>query len=481
MVSMLKKDMIRYLDDYANIQYLSMHNPKLSVGMIFDRYMKGQGRLSDCNIDYYNRMIRVYVIYSYFRSFSFVEDYLLNRDDFISNNDLNDMEMDAIIYTNRNGITNKQIVQLLRNAFNHNDDEDFERFRISENGKRCEIEFRDIRTNNEKNNGVPVKPFKMKFDLEYLIKVARKINKEKQNVMVASFDIPDDFNILSEDLYSELDKVKVIRYYFPRKLSHDVISQFNSFVDVSGLSTTEIEEKSRGLHDYAREQVHVDGRYDLTHDQKEKIVYMVKWYREHSAFGEKELEENYNFYMYYFLVRVVPIPLFKHELYLKQVIVANDYLLDYDLSYHDITERARNLCNGVIPDYYSDRDIEVHNSLLNGFDTISMKRRFFMDMIDGEFYNIYPIVSYIDAVVTHFCSCDTIEINGILYDKEKIRNSFVHGRWLVSKNHELVLFDADPRNVNDYNLEFVGKIGIELFKRWADEYVVQNNKRRLVK
>ena len=474
--------MIKYLDDYANIQYISMHNPNLSVGKIFDRYMRENGRLEDCNIEYYDRMRRVYTFYSYFRSFSFVEDYLLNRDDFISNNDLDNLEDNAQIYTNRNGITNKQIVQLMRNAFNHNDDDSFERFKLSVNGKYCEIEFRDIRTDKEKANNVAVKPFRMKFDLDYLIKVNRKISSEKQNALAASFEIPVSFNILSENLYEELQNIKIIRYYFPKKLGRDIVEQLNSYANVSELSKEELEVKSQEFHAYAKEQRHLEGKYSLTNNQIEKIIYMIQQYRKHNSFGDFELKENQNFYMYYFLMRVVPIPLFKYDVYVKHSMIAYNYLLDTNISYHDITERARNICNGVIPLGYDETDIEIHNDLSLGFETYSNKLRFFMNMIDGEFYNIYPIISYIDAVVTHFCTDDKIEINGTIYDREKIRNSFVHGRWYISRDNEIVMYDADPRNVNDYNLEFLGKVRVEDFKKWADKYMNKScGKKRVLK
>ena len=38
------------------------------------------------------------------------------------------------------------------------------------------------------------------------------------------------------------------------------------------------------------------------------------------------------------------------------------------------------------------------------------------------------------------------------------------------------MFDADPRNIQDYNLEFVGRIAMGAFKEWADTFVEQNKK-----
>ena len=64
-------------------------------------------------------MQRVYANYIYLKYFSFLEDFLLNKDDYLSNNDLNGLENNCTFFTNPNGITNKRIVQLIRDAFNH--------------------------------------------------------------------------------------------------------------------------------------------------------------------------------------------------------------------------------------------------------------------------------------------------------------------------------------------------------------------------
>ena len=98
------------------------------------------------------------------------------------------------------------------------------------------------------------------------------------------------------------------------------------------------------------------------------------------------------------------------------------------------------------------------------------------DMLDGEIISLIPLIMYIDSVITHYCIDNEITIDGITYSTEKIRNSFAHVRWFVDENLNLVMYDADPRNINCYNLECVGKINIESFVMWADEYVSEKYK-----
>jgi len=86
---------------------------------------------------------------------------------------------------------------------------------------------------------------------------------------------------------------------------------------------------------------------------------------------------------------------------------------------------------------------------------------------------------YIDSVVMHYCTDDQIEIAGRVYYKNKIRNAFAHGRWYVTQDNKIIMYDADPRNINDYNLEFVRRIDIGLFKQWADEYMEKAKKHNI--
>ena len=72
--------------------------------------MISSGRNEDATRDYCDKMQRVYVNYIYLKYFSFLEDFLLNKDDYLSNNDLNGLENNCAFFTNPKGITNKKII-----------------------------------------------------------------------------------------------------------------------------------------------------------------------------------------------------------------------------------------------------------------------------------------------------------------------------------------------------------------------------------
>lgn len=172
--------------------------------------MTAEGRIEDITEEYYKKMLRIYRSYNQFKEFSIIEDFLLNRDDYLSNNDLEEIEKYCYFKTKPSNISNKKIVQLIRDAFNHNDQVGTEKFKISENGKYFEIKFKDVRTDKEKLANLPQKTIIIKLDNNCLFNISRIISEKKQNVLFLSYDIPDDFNIYADNLDRELDKIKII-------------------------------------------------------------------------------------------------------------------------------------------------------------------------------------------------------------------------------------------------------------------------------
>lgn len=470
MISMTKTEMIRYLKDYADIQCEALKNSRTPIGKIFCNYMLNEGRIDKNTIEYYDRMRRVYMAYNLFKIFSIDEDFLLNRDDFLSNNDLDGIEKECNIITAPAGLTNKMILKLIRNAFNHNDSKDIQRFKISLNGKNYQIEFADIRTPKEIENGVKEKPVKIKFNLENLIRIDKIMESKRQNQIFYSYDIPDDFDMFSDNLDVELDKVRIIRYYFTKKLSSETIKKFKQLADIKDLTKEELLERSKQLHDLSK-SIAEPVQFELDNFQKEKVKELINRYK--NSKNRIFLDEELNPTMYYFLEKVVPVPAIKKEIIEHQLIICESYMFDPDITHNEILERVARVGNKLEPlETYNDTDKMIHNML--GKKTDGKILRLFKNLLDGEFIQIFPIITFIDAVVIHYCTDKKIKIDGKVYDREKIRNSFAHGRWYIGDNLNLMMYDADPRNINDYKLEFVGRIDIRKFMEWANEYMAKS-------
>lgn len=459
MIAMSKYEMVRYLKDYADLQYLVMEYPNVKIKYLFSKKMLSEGRIQDAIIEYYDRMRRVYLNYIYMKKFSFLEDFYLNRDNYINNNELDDIIPENTYSTNMGNISKKKLLQLIRNTFNHNNSDDVDRFKMSVNARKFEIELL---------NG----PVKIKFDTDALTHAYNNMVKHGKNSFNESFDIPNDFDINSDNLYEELGKIKFVHYYFNQPLSDSTIKQFEEYKNFKGLTNEELIERSKLFH-VLSSAISEPVKYELNDEQKQKLVYHIKIYKDNY---KDLLNQDINNVMFYFLTKVIPVPLFKDWMIDNQTILCGFFMDDVDDSYYNKMEKLRLLLKGVNSfDMNNVNEKAIYESLhdMMPADNLNLYR----DSVDAEMIVGIPIITYIDSVVTHCCKDDIINIDGKNYNTEKIRNSFVHGRWFITADRCIMMYDADPRNVNDYNLEFVGKINIGAFERWADQYVAANKER----
>lgn len=459
MIAMTKFEMIKYLKDYANIRYIMMLQPEQQIGVIFDEYMKQRGRFEDDTIEYYDRMRRVYIIYNIMKKFSYLEDFLLRDDNFLNNNDLDEIVSENTYSTNMGSISKKKILQLIRDGFNHNDSSDVDRFKISVNGKYVEIEFLKG-------------PIKIKFSTEQILDIYFNMAKHRQNNLNLGFDIPQDFDINSDNLYEELSKIKFVHYYFTDKLANSVVRQFNQMADTKGLTNEELEQRSAEFHNLSA-SISAPVKFNLTDDQKKMIISYIERYKK---MYPRLLADDINAVMYYFLSKVIPIPLLKDSQIDFQLYLCERFMEDVNESYDQTFKEVCSVFEGKNPfnpdDSFDQETFELLNNMKN-----AKKRDFFKDLLDGTMTALIPIVTYIDSVVTHCCNDEMIRIGGIDYKAEKIRNSFAHGRWYITADYSIMMYDARPKNIYDYDLKPIGKIKIKNFELWADSYIVQNMNR----
>ena len=459
MIAMAKFEMVRYLKDYADLQYLMMQHQDQQIGILFDRLMQSKGRFEDDTREYYDRMRRVYMNYNLMKNFSYSEDFLLNRDNYINDNDLDEIIPENTYSTNMGSISKKKLLQLIRNTFNHNNSEDVDRFKMSVNGRKIEIELLSG-------------PVRIKFDITKLLDVYNNMIKHRRNSLNISFDIPDDFDINSENLFKELDKIKFAHYYFNSALPNSTIAQFNQLNDTRGLSNEEIGQRSE-MFENLSSSISAPVKFDLTVEQKKKLESYIQHYRKQNP---EFLEQDINNVMFYFLIKVIPVPLLKNWIIDNQILFCERFMEDVNETQNSILKNVHGILRGNNPFNPNDSFDQETFELINKRKLVD-NLGFFKDLLDGEMTAGIPIITYIDSVITHCCKEETINIGGIDYSVEKIRNSFAHGRWYITTDNSIMMYDADPRNVQDYNLEFVGKIDVGAFEEWADTFVEQNKKK----
>ena len=62
------------------------------------------------------------------------------------------------------------------------------------------------------------------------------------------------------------------------------------------------------------------------------------------------------------------------------------------------------------------------------------------------------------------------------YDRNHIRNSIVHGRWIIGANETLVLFDCPNGFNNDYNFDWEATINLRSLLAYVEN---KNNRKNL--
>ena len=470
MIAMTKLEIARYLSDYSMIRYLIGHHRNQNIKTLFHNYMMASGRTEDDTEEYYIRMCRVFAISNIMKKFSYAEDFLLNVDSYINYSELEKIIPKDSYYTDMSKLSNKKILKLIRNTFNHNDSEIIDRFKISVNGKYIEIELLEP-------------PTKLKFGIDDLISIYNNMIEHSNNKLSINYDIPDDFDINSNDLFAELSKIKFVHYYFDNQLPKSLINQFDKITN-SKIITNEdarlVEEKLTDLSN----KINTPIKFDLSEEQKKKIQYEILSFKKNNPQQFKIFCENdQTALMKYFLNKVIPIPLLKDKSLNNQILFNDIIMGNIELSYNDtliiiptyIAQVQQNNITGNKPsksEYFSNPFYDYSN-----FDQLCFQ----FDLTKSDFIMKEPIITFIDFVVTHCCNEEKININGIDYNTKKIRNSFVHGRWYITDGNYMMMFDAKPKNVYDYDLEFLGKFKIEDFDDWALTFLTNNTKKNNIR
>lgn len=477
MISMSKLDMANYMRDYAMFLLYCARNPDKELSFNYIDFLNSEQKKVDDDEEYYHRMIRVYHSYVQFRHLSIVEDSLLNRDDFISNNNLEDLKQYCNIYSNDRDFTNKKLIQLVRNAFNHNDDDSFDRFIWSQNGKNFEINYNDIRTQREIDNGVLPKPVKIKFNIDFIFKLVKEMDEAGQNIFLYGINVPNDFDMYSNNLYDNLNQISFFRTYTPKKIPLDLLRDIkkNLFKDSYNkrMDILETQYDSRLLLHHS-EDLSLDTRiYFLNDDQKRTIYQEIKkWTKRTDLINVKA---NIKCILNNCIEKAIPIPYLKKDYLVEQIIAS--YLFQYK-NIFSINSLTKSICDVTMEEFNNN---SINDELVfKQMKPMSHTKKiiFNQDFWNPDFILVFPCIMFVDCVITHLCNEENIIINGRAYNREKIRNSLVHMRWYLNASDKLVLYDADPRNVNDMNLEVAAKLPINALTEWAYDYVENLNKNK---
>ena len=454
MITMSKSEISNYLCYYAYLHELFVKRRKMSLLDSFKWFTYANNIEELYNCDFINEMLRTYNFYVNFRMYSIEEDFFLNRDNNINNEDLDTFVHNCKFYEKSPNITNKRLLEVVRNAFNHSLGNDLI---VSKNARNFELNIEDTRYPRQIAKGGNPEKLHMRFNIKYIQELNNLITDKGRNILYTGFDVPKDFNFYSKHLYTELDKIKFSHYYFDKKIDPEIMKNFKD-LNKKVLKIEGNQENVMNQIQTIADSINLPKTFDLTHDQKISLIKLIEKYRKKYKDWNRNVIDHFmhNILSYLTPVPGLKLPLLNNELWYISLITGND-----DLSFNAANRRVLDSINKVDDEKLKDLELKDKLDLCNYL------------LID-EFVISIPYMIYIDSVITNLCDEEYIEIDGKKYETRRLRNSLVHARWYIG-NNKVYLFDGLPENKNDYDLELVACIDLDTLIKWTDNYLAQKN------
>ena len=455
MISIEKSEIAKYLRDYAIMAELIRNNPTRKVGDVFKYYMLGEGRIDEYNDNYFIKMVRVYGIITELKMFSYREDLSI---DYLNENELDFDDIKEKIFINSKdarSFSKKQIIKYVRNAFNHSDS-DKRLYNISFNGRYVEIDLKNTKP----------KPFHVKLNFNQLNKINDSIERKSHNMLMSLIDF-DDVNFEKIFSKSEIEKLKFVHFYFPKKIDEQIINKLKEF-DFSKCKTShqiikEVEKifMSFGFTEYSIEY------FPFKEEQIDKSYTLL------SNLANKDIS-NSNFDILKSVIttaleEVIPLGMYHMEQLNFEQRFDAWFMSDPNISYNEILEKLKNVMYGnqyqpinTPSEEYNNFDKERFESLTTFFKTkngdISINGTALYSNYNTRVQ--YPIVLYIGFMFDSIITDEFLNIDGKEYETMHLRNSFVHGRWFFGENENIELYDCSNGNNNDYKFDWHASINI---------------------
>lgn len=423
MISLEKKDVFDALLRVGKLLESIISNPDDEIAYTIAR------NYIEYDEQQYYKDYRIFTDLISLRLLSYSEDSYL---DLINNDEINFDEIKDKIFVNSKDskrFSNKQIIKFIRNAVSHSD-KNKELFKISPNGRFVEIELKKTK---------PI-PFHIKINNEDLLKI----------VVV--------FLRVAKGNYCTLvnNEKKVIYRVYLKNVNKDKLS----FPEEIVYGT---DESLNTIKSFLNEK---------------NIVYDIKEYP-----LIKEQIELLNYYEERFIRIIEQFPEQRNTLYLTLydsiIPLANEkiyslfsylqlFILLYKYPQYTFNQFKNEIASGYLRAF---NDMEKNSS---NYEHISELSKFNYDLqmsCGPTLEHYFQTLKYLSSMteitnnefLTYYFSClceEDIEIDGIVYPKDNIRDSFVHGRYITCLNGDIMCFDTDNGKNNDYN--FYWKIRLPL-------------------
>lgn len=436
MISLTKEEIAKYLKDYSFMSESIRNNPDMKIGALYRNYMLNSNRIEEYLNNSFIKMIRVYGLMTEMRLFSFKEDLAI---DYLNNDELDFDEVKEKIFVNPNDarrFSKKQIVRYIRNSVNHSD-YDKQLYSISVNGRYIECNLRQTNP-----------PFHVKLNYEQLSKIHDETFKRSHNILMASIDY-DSFDFSKPWDDRNFENLEFVQFYFPKKISFDAIqSLYNTDFSMCETSREKFEKASEVLIEHDCNNFRIN-RYPVTDIQKAKMKSILENLKniDLNKMDINALKSSIE----HVLDDTIPLGMYHtDQLYYEQQFAAW-FMSDENLSYNEILNKIKSICNGEefvptknVSDDYNKFDKERYDALHFGINKHILQ--YTLMTADHKSRVMYPISLFLGYIADSLFDEEIITVEGKEYKSEKIRNSFVHGRWYFGTKDMIELYDIEPED-----------------------------------
>ena len=428
MISISQTSVALYLRDYCVLTTLMLTHTDEQPFELFKKHLISEHRLEDATEEYYQRMLNIAYMFTKMKLFSIAEDYTLkNKNNFINNDDLDLSFLDSKITGDRSAISNKKLLQMLRDGFNHSSS-DNQLYKISPNCKYIEFSFKR-----------PT-PITIKLERTDIANLTFAIGSAARTFQFFSFNQPTVRTI--KDYISNL---KITRHYFPKKIS---LEKMNAVLQLQD------ENEHNKAIDIVKSIEHATEReITLTEEQVNRILLNIDDLINQELITPEEFREYLKDFVVILLNKELPIPILKYNHY-----ILDSYFIGLMLPHKVFTysQMWMIFTKGLEVD---DDDNSLAYEYRKNIDK-------YQELVFKTYYSdesekmAYASLLFIEYILSNFKPDDKlIRIGNRTVEYQKLRNSIVHGRWHLERD-KVVFYDALPNIENELDYNWQAKLDL---------------------
>lgn len=424
MISIPQTQIALYLHDYTALISRMLTSPKKQPFELFKEHLLESNRIEDANETNYNRMLNIAYIFTKMKIFSIAEDYnLKSKNNFINNADLDLSFLDSCITGNRTAISNKKLLQMIRDGFNHTTETN-QLYRISPNCKFIEFSFKQP------------SPITIKLSINDISSLTDSIAEASQNLQCLSFEQPPAST--PKEFYQNME---ITRHFFPKKVDKSTIK---SFIELEGQG------KYSESIDLAKS---IDKQFEkklkLTDLQINTIIKRMEELLNSGAITLEQFQANHQELAIILIGKELPLPILKYDYYMLDSYIIGQLLPHKVFSYEDMMKifiKAIESNEETPMTRYKDFLDQNKNLIFKTYYTNETEKL------------AYTSLLFIEYVLSNFPPEDEyIRIGNRTVEYRKLRNSLVHGRWHLERD-KVVFYDALPDVGKELDFNWTVKI-----------------------